>query len=71
MLSDRELAAMDIEALRSYIGTLHEALALHARANALSQQLVNRTMGMSRQVSRMSEDNPMQQLARALAGGAR
>ena len=71
MLDVRELAGMDAEALRSYIGVLHEALALHSRANALSQQLVNRTMGMNRQVSRMSPDNPMQQLARALAGNAR
>ena len=71
MLNDRELAGMDVEALRGYVGVLHEALTLQARANQTAMQMVDRSRGMSRQVSRMSDDNPMQQLARALAGGAR
>ena len=71
MLTDQDLAGMDADALRSYIGQLHEALDLHARANAAAMQIINRTRGMSRQVGRMSPGNPMQQLARALAGGAR
>ena len=71
MLDDRELAGMDADALRGYVGVLHEALELHARATALSRQLTDRSRGMNRQVNRMSADNPMQQLARALAGNAR
>ena len=71
MLNDRELAAMDIEALRGYVTVLHEALTLQARANQTAMQMVSRSRGMTRQASRMSEDNPMMQLARALAGGAR
>ena len=71
MLDDRELQVMDADALRSYVGVLHEALTLQARASAMAQQLVSRSRGMNRQVARMSPDNPMQQLARALAGGAR
>ena len=61
---------MDAEALRGYIGVLQEALALHGRANDVAKQIVDRSRGMSRQVNRMSPDNPMQQLARALTGGA-
>ena len=71
MLNDRELAAMDVEALRQYVNVLHEALSLHARANAGAMQIVSRSRGMTRQVNRMGHDNPMQELARALAGGAR
>ena len=70
MLNDRELAAMDVEALRGYVGVLHEALTLQARANQTAMQMVSRSRGMTRQVNRMGRDNPMQELARALAGGA-
>ena len=71
MLNDRELAAMDADALRGYVGVLHEALGLQASANARAMQMVSRSRGMNRQICRMSPDNPMAQLARALAGGAR
>ena len=71
MLSDRELAGMDADALRGYVRVLSEALTVQARANAQAMQMVDRSRGMSRQVNRMAPDNPMQQLARALAGGAR
>ena len=69
MLSDQDLSRMDADSLRGYIGQLHEALSLQARANAAANQIVGRSSGMSRQVNRMSPDNPMMQLARALAGG--
>ena len=71
MLDDRELAGMDADALRGYVNVLHEALGLQAQASAMAQQLVSRSRGMNRTVNRMSDDNPMQQLARALAGNAR
>ena len=71
MLDDRELAGMDADALRGYVGVLHEALTLQARANQTAMQMVDRSRSMGRQANRMSEDNPMRQLARALAGNAR
>ena len=71
MLRDQELARMDAEALRQYINVLHEALSLHGRANVAAMQIVDRSRLMSRQVNRMGSANPMQELARALAGGGR
>ena len=71
MLRDQEMAQMDADGLRSYIDVLHQALSLHARANDAAARIISRTRGMNRQVNRMSADNPMMQLARALAGGAR
>ena len=71
MLSDRELEQMDAAALRGYISVLHEAVQLQANAGAQAAQLVNRSRGMNRQANRMSSDNPMLQLALAMAGGAR
>ena len=71
MIDDSELAGMDAEALRGYVGVLHEALTLQAQANAQAMQMVSRSRSMGRQVSRMSEDNPMVQLARALASNTR
>ena len=62
---------MDAEALRGYVGVLHEALTMQARASAQAMQMVGRSRAMGRQVSRMSEDNPMVQLARALASNTR
>ena len=62
---------MDAASLRAYIDVLHEAMGLQANATAQAIQLVSRSRGMNRQVNRMSSDNPMQQLARSMAGGAR
>ena len=71
MIDGRELAGMDAEALRSYVGVLHEALTLQARANAQAMQMVDRSRSMGRAAGRMSEDNPMMALARAMAGNTR
>ena len=72
MINDRELAGMDAEALRGYVGVLHEALTMQARAGAQAMQMVDRSRSMGRQVSRTSEDSPMMvQLAHALAGNTR
>ena len=66
MLAERTLAAMDKDQLMKYVGVLHEALAHLLGAAGEAQAYVKRT---GADAQRSPSRNPVEELARALAGG--
>ena len=68
MLDDRTLSAMDRDQLLRYVSTLHQAMTHILGAAAEAQEFVQRT---GQDAQRSPRRNPMDQLAAALAGGAR
>ena len=68
MLAERTLTAMDRDQLLQYVATLHQALGHVLGAAGEAQAYVERTGG---DAQRSPSRNPVEELARALAGGVR